>query len=123
MQWEAATEASLEEAFEALKDLYRKHLQKEPRGSHTTRRWVEWEERRLALEALEEALRKVQVMEKIRTAYLPTEQKLSLYEATLQLGYERGLESLNEERKRRGEEPLAFHGAYLAWERRGNAEN
>ena len=117
MEWEAALEASLEEGLEVLQEFYQKHLQIEPRSSRTTRRWVKWEERRLVLEALEEALRKGQVMEKIRTAYLPTEQKLILYEATLELGYGRGLELLNEERKRQGEAPLSFYGAYLAQER------
>lgn len=123
MEWEAVTEVSLEEAFEALNDLYEKHLGREPRSSRTTRRWVEWEERRLALEALEEALRQVLVMRTIQASGLPKEEKLSLYEATLGLGYGRGLESLNEERKRRGEEPLSFYGAYLTWERNRNAKD
>lgn len=77
MQWEPH-EAGLEEGLQALQEIRQKHLGKKPRASRTTRRWVKWEERRLVLEALEEALRKVQVMEKIRTAYFPTEQKLIL---------------------------------------------
>lgn len=122
MQWEPH-EAGLEEGLQALQEIRQKHLGKKPRASRTTLRWVVWEERRLALEAAEEAARKVQVMEAIRASSLPVEEKWSLYEATLELGSELGLEYLNREREKRGDPHLIFYGAYLAQERKADAAN